>query len=118
MAASVTVPVEPTAAMFDAALRVVDLPIATFGNVWASMLAARPDAATSTPSLPPINRVRRNPLFWTDSEVRDMVITLHRKVTVAQARDLVRDRFGAERTPSASALHRAWQRLDLNEGAR
>lgn len=118
MAVNVTVPVKLTVPMIDAGSQVAGLPIATLNAMWAAMLAARPDTVASVPSLPPINRQRRNPNFWSDTGVSALAVSLHRKVTVAQALDLIRDRFGAERTPSRSALHRAWKRLDLTEGRR
>jgi plasmid stability protein len=62
--------------------------------------------------LPAIGSVRRNPSFWSDIEVRRLVVAHHRQMTVDEARDVIRAAVGDERTPSRSALARAWKRLD------
>jgi len=54
----------------------------------------------------------RYPDFWSDNEVRATLIDLHREVQIGQARDILIGRFGADRTPSITAIHRFWQRLD------
>ncbi|BAV64795.1 hypothetical protein [Sphingobium cloacae] len=70
--------------------------------------------AETLAALPPLGRVRRNPDFWGDLEVRRLVIELHRQVTIDCALAMIEARVGAERTPSKSALGRAWKRLDLH----
>lgn len=70
-------------------------------------------AAYACEQLPALGTTRRNPDFWSDLEVRRLVIDLHRQVTVEQARAAIAERCGQVRTPSKSALARAWQRLDL-----
>lgn len=54
----------------------------------------------------------RYPDFWSDNEVRATIIDLHREVQIEQAHDILIERFGADRTPSTTAIHRFWQRLD------
>lgn len=61
-------------------------------------------------------RRQRLPKFWYDQPVREVVLVLHRRLTVnAALAKLVAD-FGSERAPSRTALHRCWQRLDLAHG--
>lgn len=62
--------------------------------------------------LPAIGTTRRNPNFWSDLEVRRLVLAHHRQMTVEQSRSAIRQAVGADRTPSKSALARVWQRLD------
>jgi hypothetical protein len=62
--------------------------------------------------LPPLRNTRRNPDFWADLEVRQLVIECHRQMTIAQALALITSKVGGDRTPSKSALARAWIRLD------
>ncbi|MGL5447483.1 MAG: BRO-N domain-containing protein [Rhabdaerophilum sp.] len=60
----------------------------------------------------------KRPAFWGDFEVRDFVTLLHRQSTLAAAVAACRARFGAERSPSRSAVHRYWLRLDVARGLR
>lgn len=52
------------------------------------------------------------PDFWADLDVRGALIDLHREVHIGRVRAILTERFGAARTPSKSAIHRFWQRLD------
>lgn len=63
--------------------------------------------------LPPVGSNRRNPDFWSDLEVRRLVVELHRQVTVRRAAEIIKDHVGPERTPGKSSITRAWKRLDL-----
>jgi hypothetical protein len=54
----------------------------------------------------------RRPKFYSDIEVREHLIRLHREATIAQARASCLDRFGPERCPSSSAIGRFWLQLD------
>lgn len=54
----------------------------------------------------------RRPAFWADLAVRTLLTALHRQMTLAEARAACAERFGAARTPSKSAIHRYWRRLD------
>lgn len=60
-------------------------------------------------------RLRRQhyPKFWHDLPVREAVIECHRQSTIAEAAAHLIARFGKDRAPSESALHRCWMRLDL-----
>lgn len=60
---------------------------------------------------------QRRPAFWSDVAVRGLVLTTHRQMTVDEAHALIVDQMGPERTPSRSAIHRFWQRLDRLRGA-
>lgn len=80
----------------------------------AGVTAIVGSAGTSLPVL----RSGRRPKFFADVAVRDLMISLHREVEIAQARALCRDRFGEARTPSKSALHRFWMYLDELGGRR
>lgn len=62
--------------------------------------------------LPALGSTRRNPSFWSDLDVRRMVIATHRQMTIEEARARIASKLGADRTPSKSALARAWKRLD------
>lgn len=55
---------------------------------------------------------QRLPHFWGDVDVRHAVLARYRQMTVRQARDEITAAFGPARTPSHSAIHRVWQRLD------
>ncbi|PZU56614.1 MAG: hypothetical protein DI547_16195 [Sphingobium sp.] len=74
---------------------------------------ARPMVDASRIILPPLGRVHRNPAFWSDLEVRQLVVEMHRQVTINAALEIIAQRVGAERTPTKSAIARAWKRLDL-----
>lgn len=54
----------------------------------------------------------RYPKCWHDRPVRDAVIRMHRTTTIDGARAKLVAEFGEDRAPSASALHRIWQRID------
>jgi hypothetical protein len=54
----------------------------------------------------------RRPDFWPDFEVRRFVFEMHRQVTIARCLALCAEKFGAERTPSKSALSRFWCVVD------
>ena len=58
----------------------------------------------------------RRPAFWGDIEVREHFTAFHRQMTIEQARAICASKFGLERTPSASAVHRYWQKLDQVRG--
>ena len=60
----------------------------------------------------PIDRHGRRPKFFSDIDVRTRLIELHREVSVATAIALLTDEFGADRTPSRSAISRFWIYLD------
>lgn len=67
----------------------------------------------------PVLRSGRRPKFFADVAVRDRLVELHREVTIEAAVADCRQRFGAARTPSASAIQRFWSYLDkLGEIAR
>ena len=61
--------------------------------------------------LPVLSHGRR-PSWWQDVEVALLVTHLHRLVEIGQAVALCRERFGNERAPSQSSLHRYWMKLD------
>lgn len=60
----------------------------------------------------PIWKNGRRPDWWGDLEVRTLLTTAHRQTTIALTRNLLLKRFGPDRTPSTSAIHRYWQILD------
>jgi hypothetical protein len=60
---------------------------------------------------------RRPPWFF-DAEVRTHVLETYRQGTVDDVIAGMRDRFGPARTPSRSALHRFWRRLDALKARR
>jgi hypothetical protein len=62
-------------------------------------------------SLPILEHGRR-PKFWSDADVRDWLTWQHRRLDLATALERCREKYGASRTPSRSALHRYWQKLD------
>ena len=76
-------------------------PLAALGVMGGSVLPV--------PCELPSGIVHRDPFFWRDAPVRDAVVSLHRQVTLAEARQRISAAFGAERTPSKSALCRAWK---------
>jgi hypothetical protein len=57
------------------------------------------------------------PKFWADVEVRGLVLTTHRQMTVDGARAVIVTRCGKERAPSRTSLHRFWMRLDKLKSA-
>lgn len=54
----------------------------------------------------------RRPDFWADGEVRVFLADMHRQTTIAGCVAACREKFGAERTPSKSAVQRFWAVLD------
>lgn len=52
------------------------------------------------------------PKFWGDVEVRGLVLSAHRQMTIDEVRERSLRDYGKARTPSRSAIHRFWQRLD------
>ncbi len=64
----------------------------------------------------PVLDFGRRPKFFTDLEVRERLVELHREVTIAEAHDDCRSRFGETRTPSRSAVARFWRYLDRLQG--
>lgn len=54
----------------------------------------------------------RRPNFWTDISVRMMATQLHREMKLDDAREVIAAFYGADRTPSRSALQRYWKLLD------
>ena len=60
---------------------------------------------------------QRRPKFWGDVEVRGFLLATHRQATVDQVRDRCAEAFGEARTPTRSAIHRFWQRLDRLKAA-
>lgn len=54
----------------------------------------------------------RRPAFWEDGEVRVFLTDMHRQTKIAACLDACREKFGAERTPSKSALQRYWAVVD------
>lgn len=68
-------------------------------------------ALGSSRTLPILDHGRR-PKFWRDEEVRELLTRLHRRVDLKRAGTIVNDTFGAERTPSRSAIARYWLHLD------
>ncbi|MFN3676199.1 MAG: hypothetical protein ACK4TC_09480 [Sphingomonas pseudosanguinis] len=82
-------------------------------RIWSAMVAARPiGSAKMVARLPATGAKHRNPKFWGDLEVRNMVIDHHRQIYIRDLRKLIRDRFGDARTPGTSSIQRAWARLD------
>ena len=60
---------------------------------------------------------QRRPKFWGDVEVRGFLLATHRQATVDQVRERCAEAFGEARTPTRSAIHRFWQRLDRLKAA-
>jgi hypothetical protein len=105
--AAVTVPVQATAEMIAAAAH----PDAA--RIWSAMIAARPHGgAKMVARLPKVGVNHRNPKFWGDVEVRNLVIDNHRQMYLSELRDLISKTVGPARTPGRSSLQRAWARLD------
>ena len=78
----------------------------------ASAAGALGSELAATRAMPILSHGRR-PSWWQDSEVALLVTRLHRLVEIKQAVMLCRERFGKERSPSLSSLHRYWMKLDL-----
>lgn len=62
----------------------------------------------------PMSGVRRYPKFWSDVEIRERALTYHRQMTLREALERMQAEIG--RSPSASALHRFWIKLDRQVG--
>lgn len=60
----------------------------------------------------PILHHGRRPSWWQDGEVALLVTRLHRCMEIKQVTALCRERFGIQRAPSNSSVHRYWQKLD------
>ena len=58
----------------------------------------------------------RRPRWWGDSEVRAHLTAAHRQTTLAECLSTCIERFGRDRAPSLSSLHRYWQKLDEVHG--
>lgn len=54
----------------------------------------------------------RMPHFWPDADVRRLLIVEHGFLTLDMARAAIVTRFGEERAPGRSTIHRFWQALD------
>lgn len=143
----VLAPIEPTAEMLRAGAALIGregyLNVAK--AIWTAMIDARPaieaaesrslskvlrdvktraskrrgadELAYAVVQLPAVGSTRRNPAFWSDMEVRRLVIETHRQMTMEEARAAIAEVVGDARTPSKSALARVWLRLD-KAGAR
>ncbi|MDZ7895019.1 MAG: hypothetical protein U5M50_08765 [Sphingobium sp.] len=59
-----------------------------------------------------INMGNYPPKIWRDEAVRNAVMAKHRRMTIAEAVEQIREEFGAERAPSKSALQRMWKKMD------
>lgn len=84
----------------------------------AAVAAGRPDRVSGElalfgPTWPDgRKRTQRFPRYWHDVPVREAVLELHRKMTIDAAFAELVKRFGRDRSPSRTALHRVWQRID------
>jgi hypothetical protein len=87
-------------------------------RIEAAIAAVRPDWASGElalfgPTWPDgRKRTLRFPRYWHDVPVRKAVLELHRKMTIDAAFAELVKRFGRDRSPSRTALHRVWQRID------
>lgn len=63
-------------------------------------------------ALAPVWKNGRRPAYWSDFDVRTLIVETHRQMTIAEARAICTDRYGPARTPSRSAVHRLWMALD------
>lgn len=57
-------------------------------------------------------RNQRRPKFWSDIEVREALVKMHRQMTVLMAKQTLAAEFGPERAPSKSAIARFWKIQD------
>lgn len=73
--------------------------------------AAARASENAAQTMPVLSHGRR-PSWWQDTEVAVFATRLHRLVEIGQAVELCRERFGIERAPSKSSLHRYWMKLD------
>lgn len=62
-------------------------------------------------------RKQRRPKFWSDIEVREALIQMHRQMPLHLAVKALIDAFGESRAPSKSAIHRFWKQHDLTRMA-
>ena len=62
-------------------------------------------------------RSQRYSPYWQDHEVRALMISLHRQMTLSDAVAAIADEVGADRAPSRTALQRIWKQLDKARGA-
>lgn len=82
----------------------------------ARRLAVLGSEVTTARVMPVLPHGRR-PSWWQDAEIAQLVTHLHRQVEIKQAVSLCHQRFGIERAPSASSLHRYWMKLDKLAGS-
>jgi hypothetical protein len=66
--------------------------------------------------LPRQGRNYRQPAFFSNKPLVKMLIDLHRQVTIQEAMEQIKARFGW--SPSMTAIHRFWQRLDGARGSK
>ena len=76
------------------------------------MSGLSPEALDIGAALAPFFDHGRRPSFWGDGELRVYLTEMHRQTTIARCLEECRARFGADRTPSKSALQRYWAVLD------
>lgn len=84
-----------------------------------------PDFAKAATYAPPVFRLiengrvrsQRYSPYWQDTDVRKMIIALHRQMTLSDAVAVIAEEFGPERAPSKSSLHRLWKQLDMMRSA-
>ena len=62
-------------------------------------------------------RSQRYSPYWQDHEVRALMISLHRQMTLCDAVAAIADEVGADRAPSRTALQRIWKQLDKARAA-
>lgn len=63
-------------------------------------------------ALAPVWANGQRPKFWSDFDVRVLMVRTHRQMRIEEARGLCAERYGPARTPSRSALCRLWLALD------
>ncbi len=62
-------------------------------------------------------RSQRYSRYWLDHEVRALMISLHRQMTLSDAVAAIAEEVGPERAPSRTALQRIWKQLDKARSA-
>ncbi|MEL7706550.1 hypothetical protein AAG593_09470 [Citromicrobium bathyomarinum] len=62
-------------------------------------------------------RKQRYSPYWLDHEVRALMISLHRQVTLNDAVAAIAEQVGPDRAPSRTALQRIWKQLDKARSA-
>ena len=62
-------------------------------------------------------RGQRYSPYWLDHEVRALMISLHRQLTLSDAVAAIAEEVGLERAPSRTALQRIWKQLDKARSA-